>query len=105
VLAAKDGGECIELVLRERPNVAVVDIALPHIDGCGVAQRVRASLGDERPRLVALTGLAWDNQQAMQAGFDAYLRKPASAPELRRVLMTQAVPRRVEAMAISGQAG
>jgi signal transduction histidine kinase len=89
VQAAKDGGDGVELVLRERPDVAVVDIGLPRLDGYGVAERVRDALGEQRPRMLALTGMGrdWDRQRAFDAGFDAHLVKPASAPELRRALM------------------
>lgn len=84
VEAAEDGEKGIELILRLRPDVALVDMGLPGIDGCGVARRVRAQCGREAVRLVAMTGygLESDKTRAREAGFDAYLVKPADLDDL-----------------------
>lgn len=88
VSAAPNGQSGIETVLRERPDVALVDIGLPDMDGYDVAERVRSELLDGCPRLVALSGFsqAADRKRAREAGFDTHLAKPASGESLRRVL-------------------
>jgi two-component system, sensor histidine kinase len=89
VESASDGKSGIELILRSRPELALVDIGMPGgLDGYAVARRVRAELGPLSPRLVALTGFGReeDRERARRAGFDSHLTKPAGPRELRRVL-------------------
>ncbi|HEV8631337.1 MAG TPA: response regulator [Thermoanaerobaculia bacterium] len=88
VEAAPDGERGVEQILAGRPDVALVDIAMPGLDGYSVARRVRAELAGESPRLVALTGFGReeDRERARRAGFDSHLTKPAGPQELRRVL-------------------
>ncbi len=88
VEAANDGKSGIELILSSRPELALVDIGMPGLDGYAVARRVRAELGPQAPRLVALTGYGReeDRERAKRAGFDNHLTKPAGPRELRRVL-------------------
>ena len=77
----------IELALMNQPKIALVDIGLPDINGYDVAKQLRAELGD-RIFLVALTGYAMegDLHEALDAGFDAHLVKPADLAELGRLL-------------------
>jgi two-component system, sensor histidine kinase len=84
VEVAADGREGLERALAWRPDVAVVDIGLPLLDGYEVAKRVRAALGPA-VRLIALTAYD-DRRRALDAGFDHHLRKPADANELARRL-------------------
>jgi signal transduction histidine kinase len=88
VEAAEDGEKGVELILRSRPDVALVDMGLPGIDGCGVAARVRAACGPGVLRLVAMTGfgLESDRRRAREAGFDDYLVKPADLETLLKAL-------------------
>jgi signal transduction histidine kinase len=87
VRSAGDGRDGAELIVSERPDVAVVDIGLPTIDGYEVARYVRARL-DGAVRLLALTGYGQpqDRQMAAEAGFDAHMVKPIAPPDLSRVL-------------------
>jgi signal transduction histidine kinase len=87
VHSAEDGARGIELALANRPDVALVDIGLPGVDGYSVARELRAKLDDEI-FLVALTGYAMtdDLNEALDAGFDAHLVKPADLAELGRLL-------------------
>jgi PAS domain S-box-containing protein len=88
-LAAADGAEGLDLALRERPAVAIVDIGLPKIDGYEVAKRLRAELGSAI-RLIAMTGYgtAEDHRRALRQGFDAHLAKPVDLGTLERLLET-----------------
>ena len=87
VEVAGDGRQGVEKALDWRPEVAVVDIGLPLLDGYEVARRVRAALG-RSIFLIALTGYGQpqDRQRSSDAGFDLHLVKPVNVTELERVL-------------------
>ncbi len=94
VLAAANGAQALEIVSSGWPEVAIVDIGLPDIDGYEVARRVRA-LG--RPiSLIALTGYGQerDQRRAYEAGFDLHLTKPVEAHVLREALAVLTAKRR-----------
>jgi len=82
VVTAKDGVEGLRKIIDVRPDVALVDIGLPQIDGYELARRLRQA--GSRAYLVALTGygLAADRERARKAGFDVHVTKPAAAPAL-----------------------
>ncbi len=84
---AEDGPTGLARVLAERPDVALVDVGLPRLDGYQVASRLREALGQSIV-LVALTGYGApeDRQRAQEAGFDAHLVKPVDLVRLREVL-------------------
>jgi signal transduction histidine kinase len=84
---AATGPEAVTQALTLRPQIAIVDIGLPLMDGFEVARRVRAELGSSIS-LVALTGYgqAEDRQRTAAAGFDAHLTKPIDLAELEAVL-------------------
>jgi len=88
VLTARDGESGVELIVRQRPDVALIDIHLPGIDGCEVAARVRARLGPDQVRLIALSGLGFaaDHARSQLAGFEAHLVKPPELDQLARLL-------------------
>jgi two-component system CheB/CheR fusion protein len=88
VLPAADGREAIELIERERPAVAVVDIGLPEISGYDVAREVRVRLQRTDMFLVALTGYGQqqDREAVLEAGFDQHLVKPVDIATLLDVL-------------------
>ena len=83
-----DGPTAIELIVAEKPDVALIDIGLPDMDGYEVARSIRRQLTDYKPRLIAMTGYgqASDRAAAFEAGFDAHIVKPASADKILRAL-------------------
>jgi signal transduction histidine kinase len=87
VLGASDGRAALDMVRRERPRVAVLDIGLPGMDGYELARRVRAEFGGEII-LIALTGYGTtgDENRARQAGFVRHMTKPVDVIELIQVL-------------------
>ena len=87
VEAAEDGAKGLEKLLASPPEVALVDIGLPGIDGYEIARRVREEIGSEI-YLIALTGYgqAEDKRKALDAGFDVHLTKPADFVDLQNVL-------------------
>lgn len=88
VRVAADGLEGIQLISDWCPDVALVDIGLPGLDGFEVARRVRAGNQGEALFLVALTGYGFpsDREKAMDAGFDQHLVKPLKRTQLHRLM-------------------
>jgi CheY-like chemotaxis protein len=86
VEGADDGQSGIDMIRARNPEVAVVDIGLPGMDGYQVARALRGSCASTR--LVAMTGYGRpeDRQLALEAGFDAHLVKPVDFEDLTRVL-------------------
>jgi signal transduction histidine kinase len=86
--SAPDGETGIKAILDKRPDVALIDIAMPGLDGYSVARHIRARLAAAAPRLIALTGFGReeDRERALSAGFDFHLTKPAVPRDLRRAL-------------------
>jgi len=87
VVTARDGEEGLRLVLDERPDLALVDLGLPGIDGFEVARSVRKELGDEVV-LVAVSGFGQpeDKRRAIDSGFDEHITKPAEVSDIENVL-------------------
>ena len=79
VCTARDGEHALSIVADFRPDVGIVDIGLPGLNGYELAQRLRSNEETSRMRLIALTGWGQqsDRQRAQQAGFDTHLTKPA----------------------------
>lgn len=78
VIKAGSGEEGIDMALRHNPNLILMDIQLPGIDGLEATRRIRASIADGRPPIVALTSFAMtgDRNKAIQAGCSGYIEKP-----------------------------
>ncbi len=89
---ASDGQEGVEKATQNRPEIALVDIGLPILDGYQVAAQTRLALGDSI-FLVALTGYGQpeDRRRALDAGFDEHLTKPVEPAKLRALLERVAV--------------
>ena len=89
--AAGTGREAVELAAGTRPEVMIIDLGLPDIQGHEVARRVRARIGDDI-YLIALTGYgrAEDVREAEAVGFDAHVLKPAISDELAQALARRA---------------
>ena len=80
VVAAADGAEGVALAQAHPPEVALIDLGLPGLDGYEVARALRASPIGKTMTLIAVTGYgqAEDRQRSKEAGFDAHLVKPVS---------------------------
>jgi len=87
-LTTADAGELETLALRHKPQVIVLDIGLPGVDGYQVARRIKANPALAHIRLVAHTGYGSpeDRRRAQEAGFDAHLVKPAELSDLEAAL-------------------
>jgi two-component system, sensor histidine kinase len=87
VRAGATGREGMALVLGDHPDLVLVDIGLPDVDGYEVARTLRARLGHD-VRLVALTGYGQeaDRRRSIEAGFDAHLVKPVVGQDVLRLI-------------------
>lgn len=89
VKVANDGATALSFLEDYQPNVILLDLGMPNMDGYEVARRIRESPQTERIILIALTG--WGQEDARQrtqaAGFDQHLVKPASVTQLQAILL------------------
>ncbi len=86
---AYDGEAASATALAYRPDVLVLDIAMPGMNGCKVVSRLRRERGVKDALMVAVSGYAdqLHREQAMDAGFDLYFAKPADPAALQDVLV------------------
>ena len=93
VRSAKDGLQALHAAAQFRPQVVLLDIGLPLMDGYEVARRLRQMPEMAGALLVALTGYGQqgDRQRGKDAGFDAHMLKPVDPHALARVIEGQAV--------------
>jgi two-component system cell cycle response regulator DivK len=82
-LEAASGGEGVSLAVEHRPDVILMDIRLPDMDGADVARQLKDDSRTARIPVVALTSFAMkgDREWFLAAGFDGYLEKPISVRE------------------------
>jgi PAS domain S-box-containing protein len=90
VRTVHDGPAALEAALDYRPNVVLLDIGLPGLDGYEVAERIRQQPALKGPVLVAMTGYGQqtDRQRSQEAGFDHHLVKPADFKTVQQILAT-----------------
>jgi CheY-like chemotaxis protein len=77
-------------VQEQVPDVVLLDLGMPDVDGFAVARKLRADSRYNRTRLVALTGWgqAVDRERTTASGFDGHLTKPADIAALHAVLLS-----------------
>jgi CheY-like chemotaxis protein len=87
-VVADSGTVAIEMALAHRPDVALIDIGLPGMDGYEVAKGMRLQPALRPATLVALTGYGRDQDRsaAIAAGFDHYLVKPVEPDDLEKLI-------------------
>jgi CheY-like chemotaxis protein len=84
VYLAHSGAEALDVARRERPDIAVLDIGMPDLNGYEVAERIRHEAWGESIKLIAVTGWgqAEDKRRALAAGFNHHLTKPVDPSQL-----------------------
>ena len=92
VKVASNGNDGVTSASSSSPEVVLIDIGLPDIDGYEVARRLRSNPTTARLRLVAVTGYGTqeDRKRALAAGFDEHLAKPVEPDELDALLQQAA---------------
>ena len=75
---AKDGREALELIQQKQPDLVVLDIIMPHLDGLGVLEKLNGMDLDKMPRVIVLSAVGQDKitQHAITLGADYYVVKP-----------------------------
>jgi len=86
VECANNGTDGLRVALQWRPDIVLLDIGLPGLDGYEVARRLRAAPATKSMRLIALTGYGQDTDLALalEAGFDAHMTKPIDFDDLEK---------------------
>jgi CheY-like chemotaxis protein len=84
VREARDGSEFLAAAQAELPDVALIDLSMPILDGWSTLDALRADERTRRLQCIAITAFAaeQDRQRALDAGFDAYLSKPYRSKDL-----------------------
>ncbi|HEX7175692.1 MAG TPA: response regulator [Pyrinomonadaceae bacterium] len=84
VREARDGRECVESARAETPDLALIDLSMPRLDGWGALEEMRADPRTRSIPCVAVTAFAaeQDRRRALAAGFDDYISKPFRARDL-----------------------
>jgi PAS domain S-box-containing protein len=105
VSTAHDGQEAIDVGENLHPDIVLLDIGMPRLNGYETAKRMRERPWGRDAVLVAITGWGQeeDKKRAMLAGFDHHLVKPAEISELRRILVDALQQRRQRCVGPTGQ--
>jgi CheY-like chemotaxis protein len=88
VVKVHDGLAALTAAQEQRPDVVLLDIGLPHLNGYEVARRLREEAGLGATRIIAMTGYGQesDRKRALEAGCDEHLSKPVAPSTLRACL-------------------
>jgi CheY-like chemotaxis protein len=88
VTVVHDGEAAVAAARAQHPEVAVLDLGMPGLDGLEAARRIRALSGCQSTRLIALTGWGQESDRARTraAGFDHHLVKPADPADVAALL-------------------
>ena len=88
VQTANDGPEGVRVAIEYQPDVVLLDIGLPGLNGCEVAKQIRRQPSLKNVAMVALTGYGQesDRQASIEAGFNHHLIKPARLVQLQQIL-------------------
>lgn len=84
LVEATDGLQGLEMASREKPDLILLDISLPELDGWELARRLRADPALRHIPIIAVTAyaMAGDQEKALHSGFDDYLAKPIDEDQL-----------------------
>jgi len=105
LLQTTDGEEALTVAMAERPDLIIMDIQLPKLDGLEVTRRLRVTPGFSQIPIIALTAYAMkgDREKAIAAGCDTYVLKPINTRQLP-VVVAEMLERRRDSPSINGDA-
>ena len=94
LLKATDGEEALDMAMREQPDLIIMDIQLPKLNGLEVTRGLRETPAFSRIPIIALTAYAMkgDKDKFIDGGCDAYLSKPINTHELHEVIAQMLPP-------------
>ena len=86
IVEAEEGQEALDLIWKEQPDVVLLDIDMPVLDGLAVVRNLRRDARFTNLPVIAVSAYAMDGdrEKALAAGFTAYLTKPVRAASLRQ---------------------
>jgi len=87
---ATNGKEVLTAMMQQTYDIILMDIQMPEMDGLQATNEIYRQYGTQRPRIIAVTGNAIENQACIDAGMDGYLVKPFNEENLQRVLINVA---------------
>jgi len=95
IIEASHGQEGLDLLRQERPDLVLLDVDMPGLDGLTVVKKIRQDPSLARLPVVAVTAFAMegDRERGMAAGFTAYMTKPVRAALLRQQVQQLLGPR------------
>jgi CheY-like chemotaxis protein len=84
VLHARDGAEAVELAVRECPDLVLMDLRMPRMDGAAALRALRSADRTRSIPVIAVSAdvLAWNRSRALREGFAAHLAKPCDLREI-----------------------
>lgn len=90
VVMAEDGGQAVQIATAEKPDIVLMDMSLPVIDGWEATRRLKAEEETRAIPVIALTAhaMAGDRERALEAGCDDYDTKPIELPRLLEKMQT-----------------
>ena len=88
LLQATDGEEALDMATRERPDLIIMDIQLPKINGLEVTRKLRDTPAFSHTPIIGITAYAMkgDKERIIESGYDMYLSKPINTRELPRII-------------------
>ena len=92
---AATGARAVEIALAHKPDVVLLDIGLPDLNGYEVAKRIQRAPGATTPILIALTGYG-ELDAAHDARFDTHVLKPVDCDALKKLMATMPSAARIE---------
>lgn len=97
VAGASDGPEALRKAIRRRPDIVLLDLAIPRLDGWTVARTLKADPVFANVPVVALSGLDYPDERlrAVESGCDAFISKPCDLPRLVETLRLLLAGRRI----------
>ena len=96
LLKATNGEEALDMALRAQPDLIIMDIQLPKINGLEVTRKLRETPAFNRTPIIGVTAYAMkgDKEKVIESGCDAYLSKPINTRELPEVIAEMLLQRR-----------
>ena len=104
VLEACDGEEALDVAMKEYPDLIIMDIQLPKLNGLEVTRRLRYTPAFRHTPIVAITAYAMkgDKEKVIESGCDAYLSKPINTREFPAVIARMLQQRREDKFCTNG---
>lgn len=104
LLKATDGEEALDVAMRERPDLIIMDIQLPKLNGLEVTRKLRETPELRHTPIIGVTAYAMkgDKERVIESGCDAYLSKPINTRELPELIAQMLLQRRKNNPSTSG---